>query len=154
MTTLTSEQQELCNAEDMLYAMRQRCPHPKEGSLQHVLQQCICDYVRSLRRDTEADGAATPSELWHMYNDNRLIELPVPIGTTLYHATIFPDRRSYYKTYTLEGACKRRNWCMVLRDVEDQGVRYLTFSKFGVTAFTDESDARSLIAAANRKLKR
>ena len=85
MSTLTSEQQELRDAKDLRDMLHQRYGYYKPGSLLEAVDRAISDYIMCLSGEQESHGRMPLRRLGELYETGRFIELPVPLGTTVYH---------------------------------------------------------------------
>lgn len=156
MSTLTSEQQELRNAQDLRYMLHQRYGYYKPGSLLEAVDRAISDYISDLRAAQESPGRMPLRRLGELHATGRLIELPVPLGTTVYHTTINRWRPSYYTEYVFVGVHRTRDpyMYMSLRNPETGKIVKVSMDDWGIKVFDDEATACQLVVLANAQMKK
>lgn len=156
MSTLTSEQQELRNAQDLQYMLHQRYGYYKKGSLLEAVDRAISDYITGLSTKQESPGRVPLRRLGELHDAGRLVELPVPFGTTVYHTTINRWRPSYYTEYVFVGVHYTRDpyMYMSLRNPKTSKVVKVNMDEWGHKVFDDEAMACQLVVIANAQMKK
>lgn len=156
MSTLTSEQQELRDAKDLRYMLHQRYGYYRPGSLLEAVDRAISDYIMCLSGEQESHGRMPLRRLGELYGTGRLIELPVPLGTTVYSTTINSYRPSYYTKYVFVGVHRTRDpyMYMSLQDPVTHRIVKVNMDNWGHTVFDDEATAHQLVALANTRMKK
>ena len=156
MSALTSEQQELRDAKDLRYMLHQRYGYYKPGSLLEAVDRAISDYIMCLSGEQESHGRMPLRHLGELYETGRFIELPVPLGTTVYHTTINTYRPSYYTEYMFVGVHRTREpyMYMSLRNPKTNQIVKVNMDEWGHRVFDDEATAHQLVVLANSRMKK
>lgn len=156
MSTLTSEQQELRDARDLRYMLHQRYGYYKPGSLLEAVDRAISDYIDGLSGEQEPSGHMPLRRLGELYVTGHLIELPVPLGTTVYLVVINKYRPSYYTRYVFVGVHRTRYQYtyMSLKDPDTGKIVKVNMDNYGHTVFDDEATACQLVVLANARMKK